>query len=269
MIAAATPRQAHRWVLAFSLVVLAHGALVALLLRAAPLVEPVGEPVMLIDLAPAPEPAKQLEPAPPEPPQETALPAPVPPQPAPPEPAPPVPPEEVVAPVEAEPPPSEPPPAEPDLPEPPPVPEVVKPPLVMPRRTPAVPRPKPSPPIAVARPETPRAAAPPATAPPPPAASAAPGAPPASWQMRLLAHLNRYKRYPPDAQMRRRQGMAVVHLRLMPNGSAERVRLQSSSGTDALDQEAVALIARAQPLPVPEGGSSAVDIGVPIQFTIR
>jgi TonB family protein len=63
--------------------------------------------------------------------------------------------------------------------------------------------------------------------------------------------------------------MTAVHLRLMPNGSAERVRLQSSSGTDALDQEAVALIARAQPLPVPEGGSSAVDIGVPIQFTIR
>ncbi|MBS0642115.1 MAG: energy transducer TonB, partial [Proteobacteria bacterium] len=101
---------------------------------------------------------------------------------------------------------------------------------------------------------------------PAPAASAA-GSP--TWQARLLAHLNRFKRYPPAAQMRRREGTALVRFRLMPDGSAQAITLLTASGTESLDAEATSLIARAQPLPRPENSNQAIELVVPIQFQLR
>ena len=91
----------------------------------------------------------------------------------------------------------------------------------------------------------------------------------AAWQSRLLSHLHRFKRYPPSAQMRRREGTAVVGFHLSPDGSVRAVHLRTSAGTDTLDEEAIALINRAQPLPVPDPGGVAIDIIVPIQFSLR
>jgi protein TonB len=91
----------------------------------------------------------------------------------------------------------------------------------------------------------------------------------ADWRARLLAHLNRFKRYPAAAQMRRQQGVAYVRLTLLPNGSVQGVRLQTSAGVESLDEEALALIQRALPLPVPPDDDGRHELVVPIQFTLR
>jgi protein TonB len=253
------PRRVRDWVFVFGLVVLAHGGLLALLSRVTAPVEPAEEPAMLIDMAPIPAPDAPPQPIPtkePDPLQTDAVP--------PPSAEPPLPTQTFSA---------EPVPPEPNLPDPP-LPEVAKPAALVPQHPPAVPHPRPvphPPSVRTVVPTTPAAeqAASPVTAPPALAGATPPASASASWQGQLIAHLNRFKRYPPEAQIRQRQGTAVVQLRLLPNGSAEAVRLLSSSGTNTLDEEAVALIARAQPLPVPDRNGSAIVIAVPIQFMIR
>ncbi len=258
----AEPADTRRWVVALVLVLIAHGGIVSVLSGHAPTPPvPVGEPAVLIDMEPNPVPevVKQPEPSPPEfstPEFSTPELA----QERPPDPAPPP----VEGPLPQPAPPPEPPAPVPPLPDPPPIPEAAKPPVVIPPPARTVQRPRPQPAVRPKRAEEPRLATDSPATPPPTTAAAASA--PVSWQARLLAHLNRFKRYPPDAQMHRRQGTAVVHLRLLPNGSVEAVRLQSTSGTVSLDQEAVELIGRAQPLPVPDAETGATEFAVPIQF---
>ena len=61
----------------------------------------------------------------------------------------------------------------------------------------------------------------------------------------------------------------MVTFQLMPDGAARAIRLRSSAGSDLLDEEALALIARAQPLPVPDAGSGVMEVTVPVQFQLR
>lgn len=246
------PATPWRWAGAALLVVLLHAGVALILMRQPIAPEPPGlEPALMVELAP-PEPAQKSaeEPVPepaPEPPIAKAPPEPVvePPKQVPPEPEP-----------VMQPPPETPPEPEP-LPDPPPVP----------------PKPAPRPPRPVRQPvmETPTTAAPtpqPTTTPQKPAQAASSAGSP-TWQARLLAHLNRFKRYPPAAQMRRKEGTALVRFRLMPDGSAQGVRLVTASGTDSLDEEATALISRAQPLPRPDDNNQPIELVVPIQFLLR
>lgn len=110
-----------------------------------------------------------------------------------------------------------------------------------------------------------------------PAAAAAPQtAPPAavsgnalpSWQGSLLAHLERHKRYPNQAQYRRQQGVATVRFVMDRMGNVLSARLERSSGIESLDDEAVNLPTRAQPLPVPppEVSGDTITLVVPVQF---
>ena len=87
---------------------------------------------------------------------------------------------------------------------------------------------------------------------------------PASWKSRLLAHLNRYKRFPPGA----RAGSTSVAFTIDRDGRVLAVRLAGSSGDDRLDGEAMNLVRRASPLPAPpEGfGGGRIALTVPIRF---
>lgn len=94
--------------------------------------------------------------------------------------------------------------------------------------------------------------------PPPlcPAPAASPVAAPSgdavySWQGALHAHLERHKRYPSVAQFRRQQGVPVVRVIMDREGRVLSAQLERTSGHEALDTEALALLTRAQPLPVP------------------
>ncbi|MBO9489686.1 energy transducer TonB [Endozoicomonas sp. G2_1] len=93
----------------------------------------------------------------------------------------------------------------------------------------------------------------------------------ADWQSILLAHLERRKRYPSQAKMRGQQGSPWVKFTLDRQGKVLSVELHKSSGFNALDREVVALVKRAQPLPIPPKDSpdSALTIAVPVAFYIR
>lgn len=250
------PGDGIRWGVGIATAAALHVAGAAVLLRVqAP---PPDAPVMLLELAPAPQTEAAPQESLTETPSEIA---------SPPEPPSDTPPPEMVR---AAPPPEIPPPPDPPQPtvqaspEPPAVQLPPPDPLPQPKRPArATSRPAPPRPVHAAVEATPAQVRP--AAPPQPAVQPMS----ADWRARLLAHLNRYKHYPPAAQMRHQQGIATVRLTLMPDGSAQAVVLQSSAGIASLDQEATALIARAQPLPVPSASAGPQVIVVPIQFILR
>jgi protein TonB len=98
--------------------------------------------------------------------------------------------------------------------------------------------------------------------------SSAPSVSPARWQSRLMAHLERRKRYPADARARREEGTAYVRFRIDDSGNVLSVALSRSSGSSALDQEVLAMVQRASPVPAPPAGVNKT-IVAPVLFSIR
>ena len=132
----------------------------------------------------------------------------------------------------------------------------------------------PSPEVVIQTPTSVVTAAPPVTETPPPAI-AAPSPQHGvsegreSYLGRLLAQLNRFKHYPPEARKARIEGVVLLHFVMDAEGHVVRAEIQKSSGRPALDKEALALMARAQPLPpLPADFSSrTLDAVVPIEFS--
>lgn len=172
-----------------------------------------------------------------------------------------------LAPLAAAPPPAAPAPpqAEPEAPKPPPKRvEAAKPELPLPppkpKPKPKPPAPKPQPvkpaeplPVAAATPAPPSPAAPAAAKPaaPQPSSQSGPSQAEVKWQSKLLAHLNRYKRYPSDAQRRGVEGTSSVRFTLDGAGRVLTVSLANSAGNASLDRATLAMIRRAEPLPPP------------------
>jgi TonB family protein len=92
-----------------------------------------------------------------------------------------------------------------------------------------------------------------------------------TWTTQIVAQLERYKRYPPEAQSRGEQGVAQVFFTLDRQGRVLESRVLQSSGSAALDAEALALLQRAQPFPTPpaELGGERVRLTVPIRFDLH
>ncbi|MBK3731649.1 TonB family protein, partial [Azospirillum brasilense] len=87
----------------------------------------------------------------------------------------------------------------------------------------------------------------------------------------VLGHLERYKRYPRIAQMRRQQGVPQVAITIDRQGRVVSVRLHKGSGFEALDEETIALVERASPLPAPppEVAQDRMELVVPVQYFLR
>ncbi len=85
-----------------------------------------------------------------------------------------------------------------------------------------------------------------------------------AWQQSLAEHLAQYKRYPLSAFNQRQQGTVVLIWVMSRDGRVLSVEIEKSSGVEELDQEAKALIWRAQPLP---SAPSSVQ-GVQFKFTV-
>jgi len=251
-----------RWTISLLLVLALHAGLVLMIaLRHIP-IEPIGTPpaAVMIDLAPLPATAP-AEPAPPP----------------------------VVEP-ETQPPPPEPQQAVVSLPEPE-LPKLVPSPVPHPAVTlPAPQPPKPKPKLKrIEHPPTPPREAEPAPPlqPPAPAASAPPAAVSqpsaaqsaastaasarASWQAQLLAWLEKYKRYPRVAQEQRQQGVVYLRFAIDRQGKVLSSQINKSSGFELLDDEVLALVQRAQPVPPPppEISGNRIELQVPVAFTLR
>ncbi|MEQ8442728.1 MAG: TonB family protein [Alphaproteobacteria bacterium] len=83
--------------------------------------------------------------------------------------------------------------------------------------------------------------------------------------------LERHKEYPREARRRRMQGVVVVALRIGRAGEIMAQEIRDASGHELLDEETLAMLRRATPLPpFPDGMEGAfMDIVVPIEYSLR
>ncbi len=112
-------------------------------------------------------------------------------------------------------------------------------------------------------------AAAPLTPPLPPGPSAAtPGKD--SWEGRVMAKLERHRRYPNAARARREQGVVHVRVSLARDGSVLSLALEQTSGSALLDQAALDTFRRAAPLPaVPDERNAPLELSFPVEFFMR
>lgn len=171
------------------------------------------------------------------------------------------------------------------LPPEPPAPKVEEPkpepkpdpkPVVRETPPPPVPQPVIEPPpevIASAATSVAESVVPEAPPPPPPPPPPNPGAVKAKddYFGRLLAWLERHKRYPGEARSKRTQGTAMVWFVMDRQGRVHGCKLQKTSGYPVLDEAAVKMVQRASPLPAmpDEMPEQQVELVVPVEFYIR
>lgn len=91
---------------------------------------------------------------------------------------------------------------------------------------------------------------------------------PARWQSRLMAHLERRKRYPAGAKSRREEGVVYVRFRIDETGKVLSASLARSSGYPELDSEVLSLVQRASPVPAPPPDVNRT-ITAPVKFSRR
>jgi protein TonB len=151
--------------------------------------------------------------------------------------------------------------------EPPPPPEVKEEPKPKPPQVKRVERKKPAP-RTTAAPRSERTADA-QSAPSPGSVSAS--AAMASWRDLVVAQLQRAKRYPSGAESRREQGVVTLSFTVSRSGSVLGRSIARSSGNSELDQEVLAMVARASPFPqFPPGMNQAsVHLTVPVRFSLR
>jgi protein TonB len=88
------------------------------------------------------------------------------------------------------------------------------------------------------------------------------------WRNRIVAHLQRNKRFPAGVQT---GGTASVRFTIDRNGRVLSSGLAASSGTSALDAEATAMIARSNPFPpAPQDVTGGpFSFSVPVRFSVQ
>jgi protein TonB len=93
----------------------------------------------------------------------------------------------------------------------------------------------------------------------------------ASWRGLLMMRLQQNKRYPASAEARLEQGVVTLNFTVDRNGRVLARKIVRSSGVAALDDEVLAMIQRAQPLPAfpPAMLQQSVNLTVPIRFSLK
>ncbi len=88
---------------------------------------------------------------------------------------------------------------------------------------------------------------------------------PAQWQAEVIAHIRRFRQYPPGAS-----GSASVRVQLRINGqgAVKSASVAGSSGNAALDRAAIETVKRASPVPAPppEIARSSMTLAITISF---
>ena len=91
------------------------------------------------------------------------------------------------------------------------------------------------------------------------------------WQSTLVAHIERFKRYPAEARARGKQGTVQVAFTIDREGHLLTSRIMRSSGDPALDQETLDVLARAQPMPRPPDRvpDAQLFFAIPVRFSMK
>jgi protein TonB len=90
-----------------------------------------------------------------------------------------------------------------------------------------------------------------------------------TWRSAIAALIERNKRYPANA--RNDRGIAQVSFSVDRQGRVVSSRVLASSGSAALDREALEMIKRAQPFPPPPAALAGAEVSltVPVRFNMR
>lgn len=93
----------------------------------------------------------------------------------------------------------------------------------------------------------------------------------ADFSSQIAAILARHKRYPRRARSRRMEGTGALRFILDSTGDVRGARIASSTGHAIPDEELLALLERAAPLPPipPQIGVAQMEFVVPIEFHLR
>lgn len=91
----------------------------------------------------------------------------------------------------------------------------------------------------------------------------------ANWKSRLVAQIERHKSFPAEA--RGEHGTVQVAFSVDRQGGVHHAHVLRSSGSSLLDRDALAWLARAQPLPAPppEVAGALIPIAVPLRYNAR
>jgi protein TonB len=90
-----------------------------------------------------------------------------------------------------------------------------------------------------------------------------------AYRALLEAHLARYRMYPAAARTDGREGVVVLHFVADRDGKVSDAWIETSSGASTIDQEALAAVARAQPLPkFPDDWPDRLDVSLPVTFKL-
>lgn len=92
-----------------------------------------------------------------------------------------------------------------------------------------------------------------------------------TWESVLLGHLARYRQYPSRAERLRQQGTAWVRFTVDHAGNVSGVHLERGTGHPVLDDETLATVQRANPVPPPPAalGAGPIDVVVPVAFSLH
>ena len=87
-----------------------------------------------------------------------------------------------------------------------------------------------------------------------------------TWQKELMAHLDKFKRYPPERSQRSAE--ILIALTLDRTGHVLAANIAKSSGDDAFDHAAIAMVERASPVPPPPPliADEGLDFSLPVIF---
>ncbi len=91
-----------------------------------------------------------------------------------------------------------------------------------------------------------------------------------AFRARLLQHIERYRRYPPEARAAGHEGVVRVHFVMDRSGKVLDAWIELSSGSPLLDEEAVAAVRRAAPLPAPPASwPNSFAVALPIGYSLQ
>ncbi|MGE0768413.1 MAG: TonB family protein [Hyphomicrobiaceae bacterium] len=89
-----------------------------------------------------------------------------------------------------------------------------------------------------------------------------------NWQRDIVMHINKKKRYPQKAQAARQSGIVTVTFTMDRQGKLTRAAVSKGTGYEALDEAAIDMLKRADPLPAPPAAMTGetFEFVVPVRF---